>query len=157
MPERTTSLRLSPRPVHRRRHPVVRMVSRVNVGHSPECGQDDQRNRKMRYIAGPQNRRLHSTRFRKARAQIIPVGALAEINTIKARASFLRSPLQTPQTGEKNAMPKDETGTLDAHKLRELAAWYREFAERAEPSVREARLRIAEQLERDADLLEGKR
>ena len=54
-------------------------------------------------------------------------------------------------------MPKDETGTLDAHKLRELAAWYREFAERAEPSVREARLRIAEQLERDADLLEGKR
>ena len=114
-------------------------------------------NSKMRYIAGPQNRRLHSTRFRKARAQIVPVGALAEINTIKARASFLRSPLQTPQTGEKNAMPKDETGTLDAHKLRELAAWYREFAERAEPSVREARLRIAEQLERDADLLEGKR
>jgi len=54
-------------------------------------------------------------------------------------------------------MPKDETGTLDAHKLRELAAWYREFAERAEPSVREARLRIAEQLERDADLLEGER
>ena len=54
-------------------------------------------------------------------------------------------------------MPKDETGTLDAHKLRELVAWYREFAERAEPSVREARLRIAEQLERDADLLEGKR
>ena len=31
----------------------------------------------------------------------------------------------------------DETGTLDAAKLRELAAWYREFAERAEPSVRE--------------------
>ena len=89
--------------------------------------------------------------------QIVPVGALAEINTITARASFLRSPLQTPQTGEKNAMPRDETGTLDAHKLRELAAWYREFAERAEPSVREARLRIAEQLERDADLLEGKR
>src|SRR5438309_8608230 len=35
----------------------------------------------------------------------------------------------------------------------ELAAWYREFAERAEPSVRKARLRIAEQLERDADVL----
>jgi hypothetical protein len=32
---------------------------------------------------------------------------------------------------------------------RELAAWYREFAEHAEPSTREARLRIAEQLERD--------
>ena len=53
--------------------------------------------------------------------------------------------------------PDDETGTLDADKLRELAAWYREFAERAEPTTREARLRIAEQLERDADLLEGKR
>jgi hypothetical protein len=53
-------------------------------------------------------------------------------------------------------MPKGDTGTLDADKLRELAAWYREFAERAEPTIREARLRIAEQLERDADLLEHK-
>jgi hypothetical protein len=52
--------------------------------------------------------------------------------------------------------PHDNAGTLDADKLRELAAWYREFAERAEPTVREARLRIAEQLERDADLLERK-
>jgi predicted transposase YdaD len=52
--------------------------------------------------------------------------------------------------------PDDETGTLDADKLRELAAWYREFSERAEPTTREARMRIAEQLERDADLLEQK-
>jgi hypothetical protein len=52
--------------------------------------------------------------------------------------------------------PKDEAGTLDADTLRELAAWYREFAERAEPAVREDRLRVAEQLERDADLLEQK-
>ena len=52
--------------------------------------------------------------------------------------------------------PIDGTGTLDADKLRELAAWYREFAERAEPNIREARLRIAEQLERDADLFEQK-
>jgi hypothetical protein len=51
--------------------------------------------------------------------------------------------------------PTDETGTLDPYKLRELAAWYREFAERAEPSVRKARLRIAEQLEGDADRLNG--
>jgi hypothetical protein len=51
--------------------------------------------------------------------------------------------------------PTDETGTLDPDKLRELAAWYREFAERAEPSVRKARLRIAEQLEGDADCLNG--
>ena len=52
--------------------------------------------------------------------------------------------------------PDGETGTLDADKLRELAAWYREFAERAEPTIREDRLRIAEQLERDADLMERK-
>jgi hypothetical protein len=50
--------------------------------------------------------------------------------------------------------PNEDTGTLDADKLRELAAWYREFAERAEPTIGEARLRIAEQLESDADLLE---
>ena len=52
--------------------------------------------------------------------------------------------------------PDVDTGTLDADKLRELAAWYREFAERAEPTIREVRLRIAEQLESDADLLEQK-
>ena len=52
--------------------------------------------------------------------------------------------------------PHGNAGALDAGKLRELAAWYREYAERAEPSVREARLHIAEQLERDADLLEKK-
>jgi len=62
-----------------------------------------------------------------------------------------------PNKDEEEAMsPNDETGTLDADKLRELAAWYREFAERAEPTTQEARLRIAEQLERDADLLEQK-
>ena len=51
-------------------------------------------------------------------------------------------------------MPQEETGTLAPDKLRELAAWYREFAERAEPTIREARLGIAEQLEQDADRLE---
>ena len=62
-----------------------------------------------------------------------------------------------PNKDEEEAMsPNDETGTLDADKLRELAAWYREFAERAEPTIREVRLRIAEQLESDADLLEQK-
>ena len=62
-----------------------------------------------------------------------------------------------PNKDEEEAMsPNDEIGTLDADKLRELAAWYREFAERAEPTTQEARLRIAEQLERDADLLEQK-
>jgi hypothetical protein len=39
-------------------------------------------------------------------------------------------------------------------RLRELAAWYREFADRAEePWIWEARLRHAERLEREADRL----
>lgn len=40
-------------------------------------------------------------------------------------------------------------------KLRELAAWYREFAEKtANPSIWEARLRMAEDLEAEAARLE---
>ena len=40
-------------------------------------------------------------------------------------------------------------------KLRELAAWYREFAEKtANPSIWEARLRMAEDLEQEAARLE---
>lgn len=40
-------------------------------------------------------------------------------------------------------------------KLRELAAWYREFAEKAaNPSIWEARLRMAEDLEEEANRLE---
>jgi hypothetical protein len=40
-------------------------------------------------------------------------------------------------------------------KLRELAAWYRDFAERAgNPAIWHARLTTAEDLEREADLLE---
>jgi hypothetical protein len=43
----------------------------------------------------------------------------------------------------------------DPQKLRELAAWYREFAEKTgNPSIWESRLRMAEDLEREADLLE---
>jgi hypothetical protein len=49
---------------------------------------------------------------------------------------------------------KNAAGALDADKLRELASWHRELAERAASSVREARLRIAEDLENEADLLE---
>ncbi|MBV8888389.1 MAG: hypothetical protein JO305_01835 [Alphaproteobacteria bacterium] len=42
-----------------------------------------------------------------------------------------------------------------AQKLRELAAWYREFAEKTEnPSIWEARLRTAEDLEAEAEALE---
>lgn len=43
-------------------------------------------------------------------------------------------------------------------KLRELAAWYREFAEQTgNPAIWEARLRMAEDLEREAGLLERER
>ena len=43
----------------------------------------------------------------------------------------------------------------NSSKLRELASWYREFAERtANPMIWEARLRTAEDLEAEADLLD---
>lgn len=43
----------------------------------------------------------------------------------------------------------------DPQKLRELAAWYREFAEKTgNPSIWEARLRMAEDLEHEAARLE---
>ena len=43
----------------------------------------------------------------------------------------------------------------DPQKLRELAAWYREFAEKTgNSSIWESRLRMAEDLEQEADLLE---
>src|SRR5438046_10751312 len=46
-------------------------------------------------------------------------------------------------------------GAPDPDKLRELAAWYREFAERAGSSaISESRLRIAGELEEEADLFE---
>jgi hypothetical protein len=45
-----------------------------------------------------------------------------------------------------------------AQKLRDLASWYREFAERAEnPAIWDARLRTAEELEREAGNLETRR
>jgi hypothetical protein len=43
----------------------------------------------------------------------------------------------------------------DSLRLRELASWYREFAERtANPTVWEARLHTAEDLEAEADRLD---
>ena len=43
----------------------------------------------------------------------------------------------------------------DPDQLRKLAAWYREFAERAgNPAIWHARLTTAEELEREADRLE---
>jgi hypothetical protein len=46
----------------------------------------------------------------------------------------------------------------DLDELRRLAAWYREFAERAgDPGIWERRLRTAEQLEAEADRVEAVR
>jgi len=43
----------------------------------------------------------------------------------------------------------------EADKLRELACWYREFAERTgNPTIWEARLRTAEDLEAEAERIE---
>lgn len=43
-----------------------------------------------------------------------------------------------------------------AQKLRDLASWYREFAERCEnPAIWDARLRTAEDLEREAAAMEN--
>jgi len=43
-----------------------------------------------------------------------------------------------------------------AQKLRDLASWYREFADRAAiPAIWDARLRTAEDLEREAEVLES--
>jgi len=42
-----------------------------------------------------------------------------------------------------------------AQRLRDLAAWYREFAERTDnPAIWDARVRTAEDLEREANALE---
>jgi hypothetical protein len=61
----------------------------------------------------------------------------------------------TPSSVEKRARGRLETIMEDPQKLRELAAWYREFAEKTgKPSIWESRLRMAEDLEQEADLLE---
>jgi hypothetical protein len=45
----------------------------------------------------------------------------------------------------------------DSVKLRELVSWYREQAERTEnPVIWDARLRTVEELEAEADRIEGK-
>jgi hypothetical protein len=45
----------------------------------------------------------------------------------------------------------------NSDELRKLAAWFREFAERAgEPAIWEARLRTAKELEAEADRIESK-
>ena len=53
---------------------------------------------------------------------------------------------------------RDVSGMDQAQKLRDLASWYREFAERAgNPAIWDSRLRTAEDLEREAGNLESRR
>ena len=50
-----------------------------------------------------------------------------------------------------------EFAERESQKLRRLATWYREFAERAGSSlIWESRLLMADALEKEADILEGK-
>jgi hypothetical protein len=50
---------------------------------------------------------------------------------------------------------KSDPIEINPSKLRELASWYRDFAERAgNPAIWEARLRTAKELEREADHVE---
>ena len=73
-------------------------------------------------------------------------------------------PLQTrrsvPMTGSvddpsSGIRPRKEPVDAEPPALRELAAWYRGFAERAgNPTIWEARLRTAEDLEAEADRIE---
>jgi hypothetical protein len=53
-------------------------------------------------------------------------------------------------------MTKESRATMpDPEKLRELARWYREFAERAgNPAIWDSRLRTAEELEAEARRIE---
>ena len=58
------------------------------------------------------------------------------------------------RVGETQMQDNDRTGLAEAEKLRELARWYREFAERAgSATIWAARVRMAEDLEWEADSL----
>jgi hypothetical protein len=57
--------------------------------------------------------------------------------------------------GAANRGATEEHDVDDPAKLRELAAWYREFAEQSgNPTIWDGRLRTAENLEAEASLLE---
>lgn len=53
---------------------------------------------------------------------------------------------------------KESGSTLEPQKLRELASWYREYAERAgNPFILDSRRRMADDLDQEADRLEQER
>jgi hypothetical protein len=62
--------------------------------------------------------------------------------------------IQAPQIAA--AMQKEPAVPRDAEQLRELAAWYRDCAERTgNPAIWDARVRTAEELEAEAFRLEA--
>jgi hypothetical protein len=88
------------------------------------------------------------------------IGSIAPIKVKDNQAADLYPLLfpRAPTTGELRMQSKTEPITLDAKKLRELASWYRHFAERAgNPSIWESRLRMAEDLEQEANAIEANR
>jgi hypothetical protein len=65
----------------------------------------------------------------------------------------LTSEMKTPVTLASNK--RGANRVVEADKLRELASWYREYAERTEnPTIWDARIRTAEDLEAEAKRLE---
>ena len=55
------------------------------------------------------------------------------------------------------SLNRDPDAIESPQKLRDLAAWYREFAERTQnPVIWEARIRTAEELEMNAQALESR-
>jgi hypothetical protein len=60
--------------------------------------------------------------------------------------------------GRTKDRPAEAVVVSESGKLRELACWYREFAERTEnPVIWDSRIRTAEDLEAEAARLEGGR
>jgi hypothetical protein len=78
-------------------------------------------------------------------------------------SAYLLTEIVALRPDSRHMAPHNETGwdgrrmQVDSVKLRELAAWYREQAERTENTVIwDARLRTAEELDAEADRIEGK-
>lgn len=73
------------------------------------------------------------------------------------KAAFADQPAGGAVSTGTTPLPTAPTEPGERRQLRELAAWYREFAERAgNPTIWEARLRTAEDLEAEADRMESR-
>jgi hypothetical protein len=76
--------------------------------------------------------------------------ALEKGTAIRCRTARVSDPSEDPMTIDMN-----DGWPQDPRRLREIATWYREFAERTgNPTIWEARLRTAVELEKEAARLE---